>query len=322
MTIVSFPGDEWNTPLETLVKKYQVGGMIFFRENISARASGVKKLTAKIRKTAQKTGRGLQPFITIDEEGGRVSRLGKLLGEFPSQKEVALMTKKTAVKKHFTDMYSKIAGFGFNVAWSPVLDIDTNPNNPVIGDRAFSHETADVIRCGKTALACARSAGLLTAAKHFPGHGDTSVDSHKVLPVVQTTRQKLKERELKPFRMAVREKVDFIMTAHVLYQKIDPAHLATFSEKFLKKMLRKEMKFRGLVVTDDLNMGAVANHFTVDERISLAVNAGADMLMIRADYLDTVDFLETFISLVQKGVIPLERIRESLARIEKKKASL
>lgn len=317
MCHVSFPGDEWNPMLETLLKKYRVGGLIFYNENVAGKISQVKKLTSKIKKTAVKTGFGLQPFISVDEEGGRVSRLGKLIGEFPSQMEAAEIKKKNGLKKHFNELYAKVAGLGFNVDWSPVLDINTNPNNPVIGDRAFSEEARNVVNCGKVAIQAAREAGLFTTAKHFPGHGDTSVDSHNILPVLKTTRPKLKERELKPFKMAIREKVDIIMTAHILLQKIDASHPVTFSEKFLNKMLRKELKFRRLIITDDLNMGAAANHFSLDERISISFNAGADILMIRADYREIVDFIERFISLVQDGTVSFDRIKESLARITK-----
>mgnify|MGYP002279461141 CR=1 FL=1 len=317
MCHVSFPGDEWNPMLETLLKKYRVGGLIFYSENVAGKVSQVKKLTSKIKSTAVKTGFGLQPFISVDEEGGRVSRLGGLIGKFPSQMEAAEITKKNALQRHYKELYTKVAELGFNVDWSPVLDINTNPNNPIVGDRAFSEEAESVVNCGKAAIQAARKAGLFTTAKHFPGHGDTSVDSHKILPVLKTTGPKLKERELKPFKMAIREKVDIIMTAHILMQKIDPSHPVTFSEKFLKKMLRKDLKFKGLIITDDLNMGAAANHFSLNERISMSVNAGADILMIRADYRGTVDFLETFISQVQDGTIPFDRVKESLARITK-----
>ena len=317
MCHVSFPGDEWNPLLETLLKKYRVGGLVFYKENVAGKISQVKKLTSKIKKTAVKAGFGLQPFISVDEEGGSVSRLGHLIGDFPSQMEAAKITKKDGLKKHYTELYAKVADLGFNVDWSPVLDINTNPNNPVVGDRAFSEEAKKVVSCGKVALQAARKAGLFTTAKHFPGHGDTSVDSHKILPVLKTTRPKLKERELTPFTMAIREKVDIIMTAHILLQKIDASHPVTFSEKFLKKMLRTDLKFKGLIITDDLNMGAAANHFSLDERIAISVNAGADILMIRANYRDIVDFIETFISLVQDGTVSFDRVQESLARITK-----
>jgi beta-N-acetylhexosaminidase len=320
MSIVSFPEEEWNPSLETLLKKYRVGGLIFYKENVAGKVSQVKKLTSKIKKTALETGFGLPPFISVDEEGGSVSRLGKLIGEFSSQWEAAAITKKNGLKEHYLNLYSKVSELGFNVNWSPVLDINTNPNNPIIGDRAFSDEARKVVGCGKIALEAARKAGLFTTAKHFPGHGDTSVDSHKILPVLKTSKPRLKERELRPFRMAIREKVDIIMTAHILFQKIDASHPVTFSEKFLKKMLRQELRFKGIIVTDDLNMGAAANHFSLVERIAMPVNAGADILMIRADYRETVDFLETFISLVQNGTIPFERIRESLARISRIKS--
>ncbi|GMT42141.1 MAG: hypothetical protein IEMM0002_0552 [bacterium] len=320
MTIVSFPGSEWNPQLETILKKYMVGGLIFFGGNIVGELSLVKKLNRKIKKTALSKSPGWPAFITVDEEGGSVSRLKGLIGEFPSQKAAALSKTQKDFKKTVSGLYGGVSRLGFNVTWSPVLDIDTNPNNPVIGDRAFSDNPEAVSSFGKMAIEQARKAGLYTAVKHFPGHGDTVVDSHKTLPVVKTDMQKMKERELRPFRMAVREKVDFIMTAHILFQKVDPAYPVTFSEKFIKKMLRNDMGFKGLVVSDDLNMGAAANRYPLDERIMLAVNAGVDILLIRADYAETVEFLETFHTLLSKGDISQSRMRESLNRIEKIKS--
>ncbi len=324
MVIISFPGDGWNPELETLICERKVGGLIFFKENIPSTLSALKKLNAKITKEGLRPSGGLVPFISVDEEGGRVSRLKHLIGEHPPQ--MALGQKgAVAVAKNYASLGKKVKQAGFNITWSPVLDVLTNSANPVIGDRSFSPDMELVAKYGKVALKALRKAGLLTTGKHFPGHGDTSIDSHLALPVMDTTMKTLKSRELVPFRAAVSERADFFMTAHILFRKIDARYPVTFSKKFLTGLLRQKMGFSGLIVTDDLNMNAAKNSLDMRDRIKLAINAGADVLLIREPYPAVLGFLDTFESLVREGEISPQRLKESLgriSRIKRKYASL
>jgi len=316
MVIISFPGDEWNPAIETLIRDYKAGGLIFFKENIPPTLSALKKLTAMIKKEGLRSSGGLIPFISVDEEGGRVSRLKTLIGEHPAQMELGMNGAK-AVAENYAALGRKVKQAGFNITWAPVLDVLTNSANPVIGNRSFSPDPRVAARYGRIALKALRQAGLFTTGKHFPGHGDTSIDSHLALPVMDTSMKTLKSRELAPFRAAVAERADFFMTAHILFRKVDARYPVTFSKKFLTDILRDQMAFKGLVVTDDLNMNAAKNSFEMRDRIKLAVNAGADILLIREPYPAITEFLGTFESLVREGEIRPQRVLESLGRIRR-----
>ncbi|MBI3794243.1 MAG: glycoside hydrolase family 3 protein [Nitrospinae bacterium] len=316
MLIVSFPGFSWNPVLEEVVCKRKAGGVIFFKENVPPSLAELKKFNAKIKKEGLRAS-GIIPFITVDEEGGRVSRLRHLIGEHPPAMEVGAKGP-AEVRKNYLSLGRKVRSAGFNLTWAPVLDVHTNAQNPVIGNRAFSSDPAVTAECGASAIKGLRSAGLFTCGKHFPGHGDTFADSHLELPEVETEIGVLRERELVPFKRAVAEKADFFMSAHVLYKKVDAKNCATFSKKILTNLLRREMGFKGLVVTDDLNMKAVGG--TMRERIKRALNAGADVLLVRDE--NPVAFMDTFEALIRDGGVDLGRIRESLRRIRRIKTRL
>jgi beta-N-acetylhexosaminidase len=313
MAIVSFPGDEWNPELEKLLVEYRVGGVIHFAENIPASGGALKELNRRI------AGRGGEPvFISVDEEGGRVSRLASLIGEHPPAGELPLQK----IYENYRSMGEKIRELGFNTDWAPVLDINSNPENPVIGNRAFGDTGESVMAGGYEAIRGLRDAGLLTCGKHFPGHGDTFLDSHETLPLQDTSLDVLQSRELAPFRMAVEECVDFIMTAHILFRQVDAENPATLSRKILVEILRGELGYEGIIVTDDLNMGALKKNYSLEERIEWAVNGGADVLLIRDDFGGIVTFLEMFRGLASAGKISEERLAESGARIKRLKERL
>jgi len=313
MAIVSFPGDEWNPELEKLLVEYRVGGVIYFAENIPETADALKELNRRI------AGRGGEPvFISVDEEGGRVSRLASLIGEHPPAGRLPLRE----IYENYRSMGEKIRELGFNTDWAPVLDINTNLENPVIGNRAFGDTAESVMAGGYEAIRGLRDAGVLACGKHFPGHGDTFLDSHETLPMQDTALDVLQSRELAPFRMAVEECVDFIMTAHILFSQVDAKNPATLSRKILVEILRGELGYEGVIVTDDLNMGALKKNYSLDERIERAINGGADVLLIRDDIDGIVRFLETFRGLVETGKISEERLAESGARIKRLKERL
>ena len=317
LVIISIPGDGWNGEVERLIAERKAGGFIFFRENIPATLPALKKFTGRIKKESVKHT-GLIPFISVDEEGGRVSRLKTLIGEHPAP--MLLAQKGTrAVEKNYAALARKVKGAGFNITWAPALDINTNPRNPVIGDRAFSASTEEVVACGRAALRALRKGGLFTQAKHYPGHGDTPVDSHLDLPSMATPLSVMRRRELAPFQMAAREKADFFMTAHIHFTKVEKKLPATFSKKFLRTVARGELGYKGLIVTDDLNMNAVRSNYALEDRVRLAMNAGADMLLIRDSHENILGFLDTFERLAREGKIPLARIKESLARVKRVK---
>lgn len=211
-------------------------------------------------------------FISIDHEGGRVHRLPPPVTHFPSAMEYSNSSKDTG-----RVMAAELRSLGINLAFAPVLDIHSNPSNPVIGQRAFGTTPADVIKAALPFAKALLDGGIMCCGKHFPGHGDTSSDSHLELPVVHKTFEQLSACELKPFRAAARAGFPFMMTAHILFPQIDASYPATTSAALLSGILREKMKFRGIVITDDLNMKAVRELFEKGDGAVRGIKAGCDM---------------------------------------------
>jgi beta-N-acetylhexosaminidase len=208
---------------------------------------------------------------------------------------------------------------GFHQNYAPVLDVDSNPDNPIIGNRSFSRDPNRVARLGAAFIDGLQSAGVAACGKHFPGHGDTSVDSHLELPSLPHDMERLMSVELVPFRAAARAGVASIMTAHVLFEALDSDHPATLSEKVLVPILRNELGFDGVIVSDDLEMMAIADHYGIEEAAVRAIRAGCDQLLIckNADWIPRAH--EAIAKAVEKGTLSRDRIFESAARVDRLK---
>ena len=214
-------------------------------------------------------------FVTIDHEGGRVNRTPPPLTSFPEPARYGRKAGEVAAA-----MAAELKSIGVNVDWAPLADIHSNPTNPVIGARAFGEDPEDVARKAVAFAEALMQNGILGCAKHFPGHGDTAVDSHHELPTVERSLDEIKERELIPFRAMIDIDIPFVMTAHIVFPKIDPKFPATLSEKILGGILRDTLGFTNVIIGDDLDMKAVAHRFQSNETVGLAMNAGCDMFCI------------------------------------------
>lgn len=258
----------------------RIGGVVLFARNIEAPGQ-VRDLCREVRAAAGK-GNPL-PLIAVDQEGGLVARFREpFLPEFPPARACSLFgVRGEETAERFGEAFGTgLRSLGIDVDFAPVLDVASNPENPVIGNRAFS---ADPKEAARLALAFARglmSRGVLAVGKHFPGHGDSSTDSHKELPVVRASRETLRGRELLPFRRAVRAGIPGIMTAHVVYPALDPRFPATLSAKILKGLLRGTMRYRGTVFSDALEMKAISGDRGMGEAAALAVSAGCDAVLV------------------------------------------
>jgi beta-N-acetylhexosaminidase len=202
---------------------------------------------------------------------------------------------------------------------APVLDVNSNPDNPVIGDRAFGTTPDVVCELGLAMAAGLQDNKIVACGKHFPGHGDTSVDSHKELPVVEASRERLKAVELPPFRRAVAQSIASMMTAHVLYRALDPELPATLSPAIITNLLRQELRYDGVVLTDDLEMHAIIDHYGVEDAAVRAVLAGCDVLLICKDRDREVAAFKAVEQAIEAGVISPERLDLSVARIARLK---
>jgi beta-N-acetylhexosaminidase len=209
---------------------------------------------------------------------------------------------------------------GITLDYAPVLDIHTNPKNPVIGDRALAERAEDVARLGRVIIRALQSAGLAACGKHFPGHGDTSADSHFELPMVDHPPDRLRAIELEPFRAAVAEQVAFIMTAHVLVPSLDEEKPATLSPKVVQALLRDELKFEGVILSDDLEMKAVSAQYAVPDAAVQAMRAGCDAVLVCQGDVDLqARTLEALVKAVESGVIPARRIDDAFMRLKRTK---
>ena len=269
---VSLPGPDLTAADREFLERVDPLGVVIFRENVR-NAAQVKSLIEDIRSVP-----GSPRLLAVDQEGGRVARLSDGVPALPAMKILGAQPEREVEEAGFS-LGEALHRLGFDVDFAPVLDVDSNPQNPIIGDRAFS---SDPEEAGVKALAFARGllrAGILPCGKHFPGHGDTSLDSHVALPVVDAPLSLLEARELLPFRMAIECEIPLMMTAHVVYPSIDKAVPATLSRAVVTGILREKLNYGGLVLSDDLLMAAVARGGVVEAALA-SIDAGCDGLLV------------------------------------------
>ncbi len=309
----------WKTAAhaQALVTEFAAGGVILMGRNIGTpaeTASGIARLQSFARQNH------LPPlFVAVDQEGGRVQRLGPpRYVRHPSQREIGTASDaRTSAHAIGTELKS----LGFNWDFAPVLDIDSNPQNPVIGDRAYSSDPHTVATLGVAAVAGFQDdAYILACGKHFPGHGDTDTDSHFALPTIRRPRAALDAVELVPFRAAINAGVAAVMTAHILFPALDPTLPATLSPAILTGLLRQELGFDGLIITDDLEMKGVADRWGAPEAAVLAVEAGADLLLCCHEWETQRAIHAALLDALQTGRLTETRLDQSCARIAAAKA--
>ncbi len=310
-----------NTKLDeytaTFLKEHKIGGVLLFGRNIKNNAQ-VRQLTEELQ--ALKTGPGgLHLFIAVDQEGGRVNRLPGEHGAFPSAKELASGGDENNVMIAAEQMAIQLKGLGINLNFAPVLDINSNKDNPVIGDRAFG-DTPDVVtKMGLAFIEGTLEQGIIPVAKHFPGHGDTGTDSHTELPVINHSIERLDEFELIPFKGAIKNDVPMIMVAHILLPEIDKDYPATLSEAIIEGILRERLGFSGVVVSDDLDMGAITGLYSISDAATRAIKAGVDMLIIGHNRDNMSEAYDAIVTAVAEGYIKSSRIDEAVVSILKLK---
>jgi beta-N-acetylhexosaminidase len=267
------------------------------------------RLVADVRAA---TGRD-RLFVAVDHEGGRVCR-------------TPLPITRFAYAMHWADhaaevgaaMGRELASLGFNLNFAPVLDIHTNPDNPVIGERAFGTDIGEVIAAALPFMTAMQAEGVLACGKHFPGHGDTSVDSHYGLPSQELGGENLRARELRPFAAAIEAGVPMIMTSHILFPHIDPAAPVTLSRHFATEILRDELRFQGVTVSDDIGMGAMNGFFDAPEAAAHFLAAGGDMLMVCSHFTDSdraLTFATAILEEIEQGRLDPALLEKSRKRI-------
>jgi len=308
--IVGFEGYEPSKAVETLIQQHRIGGIALFGRNIRDPVQ-LLSLTSALQALSPE----LPLFMAIDQEGGRVSRLKAPFTEFPSPSRLGQAGSVELAHAFGKAVAKELNAVGINVNFAPILDLDTNPQNPVIGERAFGSRPDLAARLGVAFFKGLEAQGVVAVGKHFPGHGETSADSHQVLPVVPHGWSRLEEVELHPFSEAVKAGIPALMTAHVLYPALDPDHPATLSRAILTDLLRGGLGFDGLLVSDDLEMGAIASRYSTAEAAVRFIEAGGDLLLICHRYERQLEAMEALTRAVEAGRIQEERVEGSLRRV-------
>lgn len=326
MLLLGFPGEtlEPDSPIDQAIRRYGAGGVVLFDNNIDLGVTGrnitspaqLKQLTTALQQASE-----LPLLIAVDQEGGVVARLKDRYG-FPatvSAKYLGQQNRLDLTRSSSENLAATLDEYGFNLNLAPVVDLATNPDNPVIAfkERSFSADPALVAAHAAEFIKSHHRHHILTCLKHFPGHGSSRDDSH--LGLVDVTRY-WHENELQPYRDLISQGLcDMVMTAHTFNTAIDPDHPATLSRATIDGILRKQLGFDGVVVSDDLYMGAIVQHYSYETAVEKAINAGVDLLVVANDKLYSPDIMprtiELLLNLVQQGRIPRERIEQACRRI-------
>lgn len=275
---LGFDGAKYTSSLGSWFKKIKPGGVTLFRGNLENKEQA-KTLIGDLKKLSEDVT-GLPLLVCIDQEGGRVSRLPKDFVAYPTARSLGEDGSHDKVFEVYQNIGKTLREIGVNVNFAPVLDLNTNKDNPIIGDRSFGADPEKVTELGRGAIRALKKEGVLACAKHFPGHGNTKIDSHFDLPIDDRTKSRFEEAELRPFEMAIEEEVDFIMTAHVKYPAFDEKYPATLSRKVVTGLLRYQLGYSGVIVADDLDMKAITDTWSDDEAVELAIGAGVDMILV------------------------------------------
>lgn len=296
----------------SLINEYKVGGIIFFKENLES-TNQIVHLLNDIKSTNENNNIPL--FLGIDEEGGRISRLPNEIERIPSSQKISKTNDVLFAHDIGKILGKELSTFGFNLDFAPVLDVNSNSKNPIIGDRSFGDNAEVVSSFGIETMKGLQSQNIISVVKHFPGHGDTSVDSHLELPVVNKTLEQLNKLELLPFQKAITNGTDMVMVAHILLPKIDPTSPSSMSKEIISGILRGQLNYDGVVITDDMTMKAITNNYNIASATVESVKAGSDIILIAHDYQNVISSFQALKKAVVDGEIPEERINDSVRRI-------
>ncbi|WP_438445368.1 beta-N-acetylhexosaminidase [Gorillibacterium sp. sgz5001074] len=312
MILAGIDGTELDENAKSMIASRRVGGIILYANNLKSLESAVTLVNAL--KTAN-AGSPAPLFISVDQEGGKVSRLPKEYAAIPANAAVGKSGSPELAGTMGRLLARELRSAGFNMDFAPVLDINSNPGNPVIGERSFGNTADKVTKLGIAELKGLRGERIIPVVKHFPGHGDTSVDSHLELPVVNKTSAQLRALEWQPFEAAVKENAEAVMVAHILFPKLDSDKPASLSEAIIGRELRGRMGYKGVVITDDLGMGAIKKHYDLAAAAVSTVKAGSDILLVGHGYGDARLVFDTLLGSVRSGALTEKRIDESITRI-------
>jgi beta-N-acetylhexosaminidase len=314
LLVAGFNGEQVPVELRALAREFGLGGVILFARNIAD-----PEQVAELAHDAAHLVPELPAWVSVDQEGGRVARLKAPFTEWPPMATLGRSGDVALAERFARALATELRAVGITLDFAPVLDVHTNPKNPVINDRALSDKAADVAQLGSAIIRALQAEGVAACGKHFPGHGDVNTDPHHEFCLVEQPPERLRDVEFLPFRAAVEAGVASIMTAHVLVPALDEQAPATLSARILG-LLRDELAFRGVVFSDDLEMKAIANAYTVPDAAVRAVQAGCDGILVCGGNIDLqVACLEAIVHAVEHDRLPMPRVEDALKRQQRAK---
>lgn len=318
LAIVGFHGHTVSDDLRRLVAEFDLGGVIYFPRNVQS-----PDQLAELSREVAGLKREWPLWISVDQEGGRVARLRKPFTVWPPAITLGRSGDHELAARFARALAAELRAVGINLDYAPVLDVHTNPGNPVIGDRALSERADAVAALGAVVIRALQGGGVAACGKHFPGHGDTSVDSHEALPVVEHDRRRMDAIEFVPFAKAIEAGVATLMTAHVFAPALDERNIASFSPAVVDTLLKQTLGFSGVVFSDDLGMKAVSATHSAGEATVAAIRAGCDVALLCNHSIDEqASALEALIRAAETGEIARKRIDDALARQHRVKVTM
>ncbi len=298
----------------------KIGGIVLFKRNYES-FEQLHALTSEIYGLKGDMPDQAPLFVGVDMEGGRVQRFKEPFTVWPAMRTLGDLDSPTLAFRVAESLGRELRAAGVNVDFAPSVDVLTNSQNTVIGDRALGSDPERVAKIGSALVRGFVKSGILACAKHFPGHGNTSIDSHEDLPIETLDLDRLRAVELPPFKRAFRARLELVMTCHVRFSSIDPDHPVTFSSKFINEVLRKELGYRGLVISDDLGMGALTKHFKITEIPVKALAAGVNLLCYCNEPETPAIALEAIQKAIESKQLQASHLEKSLDAIQKLKKS-
>lgn len=308
LVMIDIPGQALDADTAAFIRQHQVRAVCLFRKNLGSEAE-VRRLTADLRGAM-----GPDALIGIDQEGGSVVR-ATFLPQAPAAMALGAAGDETLAEQVGAAVARGLRGLGINWNFAPVLDVNNNPANPVIAERSFAEDADTVTRLAAAWMRGSLAEGVACCVKHFPGHGDTHVDSHHALPAVDKSLAELEALELKPFR-ALAGTAPAMMTAHIVYPQLDPEHPATLSKRVLGGLLREAIGYDGVVITDALMMKAVHERYGHARAAVLALQAGADMPLAQGTLAEQAAAIEAIAAALRSGELPLHAAQRAAARLD------
>ncbi|MCL2405566.1 MAG: beta-N-acetylhexosaminidase, partial [Defluviitaleaceae bacterium] len=318
MFLLPIEGTTLTADTKEHLQKHMIGNFIYFARNLTDYTS-IRKLSDSLQQAAIEYC-GIPAFISADQEGGMVTRAYSGATHFPSNMAITAADMGHELENMGYMVARELKALGINLNHAPVLDVNNNPNNPVIGIRSYSDKPHIVAKMATDYIRGLQKGGVLANAKHFPGHGDTHKDSHLALPSIEHDIERLNQVELVPFKAAIADGVDSIMTAHIIFKAIDSQHPATLSPNVLTGLLREKMGFEGLILTDSMSMMAIQDHYGLEKGCIMAINAGVDILCLCAGREGQASCYDAVLAAVKSGEISIEKIDTAVERILKYKA--